>query len=104
MSKKNALLKLSAFTALLGGVFAFSDYAYKTSTVPRQHTDDSQDLDPAITKGRNFVRNHTGKTDVVIESIDSLRLHACFIPAKEDTHNYVLLIHGIWDNHECNGI
>ena len=68
MSKKNTLLKLSALTAFLGGVFAFSDYAYKTSTVPRQHTDDSQDLDPAITKGRNFVRNHPRRRDEFIES------------------------------------
>ncbi len=104
MSKKNTLLKLSALTALLGGAFAFSDYAYKTSTVPRQHTDDSQDLDPAITKGRNFVRNHPRRRDEFIESLDNLRLHASFIPAAEDTHNYCLLIHGIWDNHECNGI
>ena len=58
MSKKNALLKLSALTTLLGGAFAFSDYAYKTSTVPRQHTDDSKDFDPLITQGRYFIRNH----------------------------------------------
>ncbi len=104
MRKKNKFLKFSVFTALFGGLFAFSDYAYRTSTVPRQHTDDSKDFDPSISQGRLFVRNHPDKKDLYIESLDDLRLHASYIPAAGDTHNYVILIHGIWDNHESNGI
>ena len=104
MSKKNTLLKLSVFTALFGGIFAFSDYAYKTSSVPHEHMDDSEDFDPAITQGRFFVRNHPSREDVFIDSIDELRLHASYIPTAQESHNYVILIHGIWDNHESNGI
>lgn len=104
MSKKNALLKFSLFTALFGGAFAFSDYAYKTSTVPRQHTDDSKDFDPLITRGRYFIRNHPDRKDMFIDSIDGLRLHSSFIPAGEDIHKYAIVIHGIWDNHESIGI
>ena len=104
MSKKNAFLKLSAFTALFGGIFAFSDYAYKTSTVPHQHTDDSKDFDPSITQGRYFIRNHPDREDIYLDSHDNLKLHASYIPAENDTHNYCLLIHGIWDNHESLGV
>ena len=104
MSKKNALLKFSLFTALFGGAFAFSDYAYKTSTVPRQHTDDSMDFDPSITQGRYFIRNHPDRKDMFIDSVDGLRLHSSFIPAGEDIHKYAIVIHGIWDNHESIGI
>ncbi len=104
MSKKNALLKLSAFTAFLGGVYAFSNYIYKISSVPLQHSDEDKDFDPAITEGRMFVRNHPDRKDMYVEAMDKLRLHASFIPAKETSHRYVILIHGIWDNHESNGI
>ncbi|MCR5670264.1 MAG: alpha/beta hydrolase [Butyrivibrio sp.] len=104
MAKKNPLLQLSAFTALFGGVFAFSNYIYKISSVPHQHTDEDKDFDPLITKGRMFVRNHPDRKDMYIDSLDELRLHASYIPAKEASHKYVVLIHGIWDNHEANGI
>ena len=103
MSKKNTILKLSAVTAFLGGVYAFSDYIYKISTKPHEHNG-ANDYDPAITEGREFVRNHKSRQDVYIKSVDKLDLHASYIPADEDSHTYVILIHGIWDNHESNGI
>ena len=103
MSKKNTFLKLSALTAFLGGVYAFSDYIYKISTKPHEHNG-ANDYDPSITEGREFVRKHPAREDVFIESVDKLSLHASFIPAEPGSHNYVILIHGIWDNHESNGI
>lgn len=106
MSKKNAFLGLSIFTALFGGVYAFGNYIYKISSVPHQHTDedDGRDFDPEITRGRRFVRNHERRQDMYIDSIDCLKLHASYIPAKDESHRYVILIHGIWDNHEANGV
>ena len=103
MSKKNTFLKLSAVTAFLGGVYAFSDYIYKISTKPHEHNG-ANDYDPAITEGREFVREHPAREDVFIESVDKLSLHASFISTESGSHNYVILIHGIWDNHESNGI
>ena len=104
MKKKNTFLTLSVLTALFGGVYAFSDYIYKISSVPHQHTDEDKDFDPIITQGRFFVRNHPDKKDMYIDSIDKLRLHASYIPAGEDVHDYAIIIHGIWDNHESNGV
>ncbi len=105
MSLKNTLVRLSAATAFFGGLFAFSNYVYKVSSVPHTHTDeDDASQDIAITQGRKFVRNHPDRQDVYITSVDSLNLHASFIPAKEPSDKYVILIHGIWDNHEANGI
>ncbi len=104
MSKKNRFLGLGIFTALTGAVYAFSNYIYKISTVPHQHQDGDEDFDPQITSGRMYVRNHSRRQDMFITSIDQLRLHASYIPAENESHRYVILIHGIWDNHESNGI
>ena len=106
MSKKNTFLGLGIFTALFGGAYAFGNYIYQISTVPKQHTDDDdgRDFSPVITKGRRFVRNHERRQDMYINSMDQLRLHASYIPAKDESHRYVILIHGIWDNHEANGV
>ena len=104
MSKKHTLVKLSAFTAILGGIYAFSNYIYKFSSVPRQHTDDDADFDPAITEGRKFIRNHPDRQDIYVKAVDDIQLHACYIKAGGDSHKYVILLHGIWDNHEGNGV
>ena len=45
MSKKSFLLRLSALSALVAGTCAFSNYLYKISSIPRQHTDDKEDFD-----------------------------------------------------------
>ncbi|MBO4458278.1 MAG: alpha/beta hydrolase [Butyrivibrio sp.] len=104
MSKKNSILKLGIFSAFLGGMYAFTNYIYKISSVPVQHTDEKPDHDISVTEGRMFVRNHPDKQDMYINSIDELKLHATYIPAKENSHRYVILVHGIGDNHEGNGI
>ncbi|WP_022772166.1 alpha/beta hydrolase [Butyrivibrio sp. AE2015] len=104
MSKNNTIFKLGLFSALFGGVYAFSNYIYKITSIPHQHSDGDADFDKLITDGRYFIRNNPDRQDMYIESIDQLKLHASFIPAKEKTNKYVILIHGIWDNHESNGI
>ena len=103
MKKKNPLLKLSACAAIIGGTIAFGQYIYKVSSKPHEHNG-ANDFDPLITRGREFIRNHPDRSDVLIESFDELMLHASFIPSKENSHDYVILVHGIWDNHESNGI
>ncbi|MBQ3797898.1 MAG: alpha/beta hydrolase [Butyrivibrio sp.] len=104
MAKKNTLLKLGIFSALFGGTYFFTDYIYKITSVPHQHTDDDKDFDESITEGRMFVRNHPDRQDMYIDALDQAKLHASFIPAKEESHKYALIIHGIWDNHETNGV
>ena len=104
MSKKNSVLKFGIFSAFLGGAYALTNYIYKLTSVPVQHTDESPDYDKAITAGRMFVRNHKDKQDMYINSIDQLKLHAAYIPASSNSHRYVILVHGIKDNHEYNGI
>lgn len=103
MKKKNIFLKLSALFAVVGGALALGDHIYKLSSDPHEHEDHSGE-DPLITRGREFVRNHPFKTDLFIESYDELKLHACLIPAQTHTHRYVILVHGIWDDNEGNGI
>lgn len=103
MSKKSKLISLGIFSAIFGGVYAFSNYIYKISTVPHQHNGEN-DFSPVITQGRKFIKNHPDRQDMYIDSIDDLRLHASFIPNNEESHKYVILIHGIWDDHESNGV
>lgn len=104
MSKKNTIFKLGLFSALFGGVYAFSNYIYNISSVPHQHNDGDADFDKSITEGRYFVRNNPDRQDIYIDSIDQLKLHASYIPASEKTNRYAIIIHGVWDNHESNGI
>lgn len=104
MSKKNAFLKLGIFSAFFGGVFAFGNYIYKITSVPHQHTDSDEDFDKSITDARFFIRNHTDRQDIYINSIDQLKLHASYISARETSHRYAIVIHGIWDNHESIGL
>ena len=105
MSLKKSFFRLTTVTALFSGLYAFGEYVYKISSVPHTHTDeDDAKQDIAITQGRKFIRNHPDREDVFINSVDMLTLHASFIPAKEPSDKYVILIHGIWDSHEANGI
>ena len=104
MSKKNSVVKLGIFSAILGGAYALTNYIYKLTSVPVQHTDESPDYDKAVTAGRMFIRNHKNKQDMYIDSIDQLKLHATYIPTENNSHRYVILVHGIKDNHEYNGI
>jgi len=104
MRKKNSVVKLGIFSALLGGTYALTNYIYKLTSVPVQHTDESPDYDKAITAGRMFIRNNKNKQDMYINSIDQLKLHATYIPSENESHRYVILVHGIKDNHEYNGI
>ena len=104
MAKKNRIATLGIFSALFGGAYAFANYLYSISMVPHQHTDDTKDFDPSITENRIFVRNHPDRQDMYIEAIDQIKLHASYIPAAGNSHRYAIIIHGIWDNHESNGI
>ena len=104
MAKKNTLFKLGILSAIFGGVYAFSDYIYKISSVPKQRTDADSDYDQAVTDGRMFVRNHPDRQDMYIDAIDQARLHASFIPSGEDSHRYAIVIHGVFDNNEGNGV
>ncbi len=104
MAKKNGLLKLGIISAIFGGTYAFSNYIYKVSSVPVQHADEDSDCDESVTRGRMFIRNHLDRQDMYLNSLDSIKLHASYIPAKETSHRYALIIHGIRDNAEANGI
>ncbi len=104
MAKKNTFAVISGITAVLGGLYACSNYIYKISSVPHQHDDEKGDFDQSITDGRMFVRNHPNREDIYIDAIDDIPLHASFIAAPEESHKYAIIIHGIWDNHESNGI
>lgn len=104
MAKKNTLVSFGLISALFGGAYAFSNYLYKISMVPKQLTDETNDFDPSITEGRMFVRKHPDRQDMYIEAIDQIKLHASYIAAKDNSHKYAIIIHGIWDNHETNGI
>ncbi|MBR4669665.1 MAG: alpha/beta hydrolase [Butyrivibrio sp.] len=104
MAKKNFFLKLGIASAIFSGIYAFSNYIYNISSLPHQHKDSDPDFSPEITNGRLFIRNHQDKRDMYIDSIDGLRLHASYIPSGIESHKYVILIHGIWNNSEYCGI
>lgn len=106
MSKKPGFVLFSVLSGVLfGGAFA-GNKLYDIAIKPKQHTDEDSDPSELVTNGRKWVRNHANRGDIYINSIDSLRLHASYIPSNkgEDEHHYVILIHGVWDSSEGNGI
>ncbi|MCR5556269.1 MAG: alpha/beta hydrolase [Butyrivibrio sp.] len=102
--KKNTLLRLGLFSALIGGTYVISDYLYRLSSIPKQRTDADTDYDQEVTEGRMFVRNHPDRQDMYLDAMDQARLHASYIPAKDESHRYAIVIHGIFDNNEGNGV
>ena len=68
--KKNTLLRLGVFSAFIGGAYAFSDYHYKISSLPKQRTDADSDYDQEVTDGRMFVRNHHDRQDMYLDAMD----------------------------------
>ena len=103
MGKKSGLFWFSLMTAAAGGAIYAGNRLYDMAIKPRQHKEED-DKSPRITQGRLWVRNHPQRRDIYIDSIDSLRLHAVYIPGSADEHRVVILIHGIWDSSDGMGI
>lgn len=102
MSKKlKGLAALSIVSAMFGGGILASEYLYRITCVPRRKSD--EDRDPRTMSGRRFVRNNHMKQDIYINSIDNTRLHASFIPCSDDSSDYAIAVHGVWDEGDSLG-
>ncbi len=107
MAKRKGLFLLGAAAAAAGTGLYTGNKIYERVVVPRQHDDSEPDFDEAVTEGRRFLHTHPDRQDVYLESIDLLKLHAILLEsdkAGEDTHRYVILVHGYGDHSEGMGI
>ncbi|WP_051226634.1 alpha/beta hydrolase [Butyrivibrio sp. MC2013] len=105
MSKKSRFFLFSLFSAFTAGSIFAGGKLYDVAMKPRSHPDGEAKELPEVTQGRMWVRNHPTRRDIYIDSIDSLRLHATYIPSSTtDEHRYAIIVHGIWDNCEGMGV
>lgn len=94
---KHTLLKIAGGLALTGAA-AYSGFSYIIFR-------NSFDLEHSIIyQQKNIVHtnseqeewfSHSSKQDIYLKSFDGLRLHGCFIHNHEDSHKYIILVHGI---------
>ena len=55
-------------------------------------------------EGRKWAKAADGFQSVAIQSVDGLRLWAAVVPAKEETHRWVICVHGFSDSHISMGV
>lgn len=104
MGKKSNIFLLSVLSGIAAGGFFVGNQLYNMAIKPKQHTDSDKDGSELVTQGRMWVRNHPEHRDIYIDAIDSLRLHAAYIPGSSEEHHYALVVHGTYDNSESMGI
>ena len=103
MSKKRNFVLFGLFTALLGGGAAAATVFYDMAVVPKKKTQKEIDDNLMDSKALRWVRNEPTREDLYIDSIDELKLHAHFIKAKEESHKYAIVIHGVNSDAEYMG-
>lgn len=102
---KAGLISLLAGAAGMGGAAAVGNLFYDMSMVPkrREPSADEGRTDP-VTLGRRWVREHPARRDVLITSVDGLRLHGVALRQKEkDCHRWAVCVHGYYDTYESMG-
>lgn len=103
---KAGLISLVAGAAGMGGAAAVGNFFYDLSMVPRPRdpAGDAGRTD-SITLGRAWVREHPARRDVLITSVDGLRLHGVVLRQKEkECHRWAVCVHGYQDFHESMGV
>ena len=103
---KAGLIGLLAGAAGMGGAAALGSYFYDLAMTPKVH-DPALDTDPddPIVQGRRWVREHWGRRDIFLTSVDGLRLHGNVMRQKDlGCHRWALCIHGYSDSSEAMGI
>ena len=86
MSKKNTFIKLSAVTAFIGGVYAFSDYIYKISTKPHEHRMEKRTMTyPSLKEGSLSEIIQTDRTFSLNQLINLIFTQATFLQMQNPT-------------------
>jgi len=105
MSKKRNFVLFGLVSAVLGSGAAAASYLYDLSVVPKQKTQEDIDKNPMDAESVKWLKSLDSdkKEDVFVESIDELRLHATFVKADTDSHQYAICIHGVKSDGEFMG-
>lgn len=100
------LIGVLAGAAGMGGAAALGNYLFELTMKPRVH-DPARDTDPddPIAQGRRWVREHPGRREVWIASVDGLRLHGVVLRSpRADCRRWAVCVHGWQDSHEAMGV
>lgn len=99
------LIGLLAGAAGVGGAAALGGRLYEQAMVPKAH-DPAWDTDPddPVVQGRRWLRELKGRRDVLISSVDGLRLHAHVLRQDDPAHRWAVCIHGYGDAADSMGL
>ena len=98
------LLGLAALGgAAAGGMAAISSYLYNQAMLPKKRDPAHLEDNRLHAEGRLWARAGEGFRPLSLSAVDGLRLHAVLIPA-ENSHRWVICMHGYHDTHESMGI
>ena len=102
---KLGLLGLAAGVGAAGGLAAMGNLLYNHIMVPVPRDPAKDATNPLLQQeGRKWAKAADGFQSVVIQSVDGLRLWAAVVPAKEETHRWVICVHGFSDSHISMGV
>lgn len=89
---KAGLVGLLAGAAGVGSAAALGNRLYDQLMTPPGHADAPAD-DP-VALGKRWVMERPNRRDVILSAVDGLALHAHWLPAPQDTHRWVICVHG----------
>lgn len=101
---KIGLLGLAAGGAAAGSVAAISNSIYQQVMLPTPRDPAREESDhPIQQEGRAWARKGAGFRSATLQSVDGLTLWAAHVPAAEETHRWVICVHGFKEDHTSLG-
>lgn len=95
MKKKRGLLFSGLLAGAAGLTWFIGDDVYRATIAPGKKETEGEPH--SIASGREWLADMDRRTDIGIESMDNLRLHAVYIEAPSDGHDYALCLHAEHD-------
>ncbi len=103
-------VKVGIFGAVVGAgaagsMAALGNTLYNQIMLPTPRDPKYDEGVPAIQlEGREWARSAPCEQEITIQSVEGLQLWASYIPAQEETHRWVICMHGINDDHTSMGV
>jgi hypothetical protein len=102
---KLGLIGLLAGAGAAGGLAALGTSLYNQVMIatPRDPAQD-EGAPKNQAEGRRWARQADGFQSAAIQSVDGLGLWAALVPAKQESHRWVICMHGFNDDHSSMGV
>lgn len=102
---KLGLFGLAAGVGAAGGMAAVGNLLYNQAMLPTPRDPGRDELDPPNQQeGARWARAADGFQTASMQSVDGLSLWAAVVPAEEQTHRWVICVHGFKADHTTMGV